>query len=319
MAAKQCTMELKNKANFMLVVGGTGFIGQHFINEAINNGFNITVLSINEVNTNNKHKDIAYISADISNKEILQQKLKGSIFNYVINLGGYIDHSNFSTGGNDVFNSHFIGLKNLIECIDKSRLVSFIQIGSSDEYGNNLAPQNENQREDPISPYSIAKVASTHFLQTLYKTEKFPVVILRLFLVYGPRQSKNRFIPQLIDGCQSNIDFSVSSAVKIRDFCYVSDIANAILISLKSKNAFGEVINIASGFAISIKDIVEIVQSIIGSGNPIYGELVNRCHENMQLYADISKAKKLLNWEPKVHIKEGLIKTISLTSESDKN
>ena len=100
---------------------------------------------------------------------------------------------------------------------------------------------------------------------------------------------------------------------------YVGDIVNAILISLKSKNAFGEVINIASGFAISIKDIVEIVQSIIGSGNPIYGEIVNRCHENMQLYADISKAKKLLNWEPKVHIKEGLIKTISLTSESDKN
>ena len=141
---------------------------------------------------------------NISHKENLLASLRGKVFDYVINLGGYINHANFSNGGSEVYDVHFNGVRNLVDCLNKSNLKGFVQIGSSDEYGNNSAPQLETQREAPISPYSCAKVASTYFLQTLYKTEKFPAVILRPFLVYGPGQGEERFIPQIIKGCLNN-------------------------------------------------------------------------------------------------------------------
>ncbi len=312
-------MEIINQNNRLLVIGGTGFIGSHVVNEAIKQNFIVTILSKNEVNFFQRVKGVTYLTADVTNKSNLLVQLSNKIFNYVINLGGYIDHSSFSNGGKEIYDSHFIGLKNLIECLDIAHLNSFVQIGSSDEYGNNIAPQNESQTEDPITPYSNAKVSSTHFLQSLYQTENFPAVILRPFLVYGPGQKNNRFIPQLINGCLSNSSFPVSSGNQIRDFCYVSDIANAILIAVKNMNSFGEVINVASGKGISIKEIIEIVQNIIGSGKPIYGAIDTKPNENLQLYADISKAQKLLNWVPQIDIKEGLMKTISLTSEANKN
>ena len=137
--------------------------------------------------------------------------------------------------------------------------------------------------------------------------------------MYGPGQKNNRFIPQLIIGCLSNSSFPFSSGNQIRYFCYVRDIDNAILIAVKNMNSFGQVINIASGKGISIKEVIEIVQNIIGLGKPIYGAIDTKPNENLQLYADISKAQRLLNWVPQIDLKEGLKRTISLTSEANKN
>ena len=96
------------------------------------------------------------------------------------------------------------------------------------EYGNNEAPQIENQREDPISSYSCAKVAATYFLQMLHKTENFPVVILRPFLIYGPQQNDKRFIPQVIKGCLEKKEFPTSKGLQIRDFCFIGDFVGSI-------------------------------------------------------------------------------------------
>jgi UDP-glucose 4-epimerase len=294
----------------LLIVGGSGFIGNHVAQEAIKQGFKITILSKNNVNTGKRLRGARYLCSDISNKTKLASKLEGKHFNFVVNLGGYIDHSNFSLGGGQVFNDHFEGVKNLVQCLEKKNLNAFIQIGSSDEYGNNQAPQNENQREDPISLYSMAKVASTHFLQTLFKTEKFPAVILRPFLIYGPYQNKHRLIPQVILGCFSGEEFPVSSGEQKRDFCYIDDFVRAIFISINNNQCLGEVINIGSGIQISIKDLINKIVIIIGSGRPKFGEINFRHYENMTLFSDISKAKLLLNWTPLVGLDEGLRKTI---------
>ena len=190
---------------------------------------------------------------------------------------------------------HFNGTINLINCINKDSLRSFIQIGSSDEYGANVAPQNESQRESPISPYSFAKTTTTHFLQMLYRTEQFPVVILRPFLVYGPGQGMEQ----------------------LRDFCFISDFVRSIFSSIDNTKAFGEVINIASGEPISIKDVVTKIQNIVATGSPQFGKAAYRDGENMELYADITKAKKLLNWQPKISLEEGLRKTIDAIRNID--
>jgi len=303
-------VKIDMKNNNLLIIGGTGFIGRHAVERAIKQGFKLTVLTKNNQKLNNELEEATYISADVSHKESLLATLEGKVFDYVINLGGYINHSNYSNSGDEVYDVHFNGVRNLIDCLDKSKIKSFIQIGSSDEYGNNSAPQIETQREAPISPYSCAKVASTHFLQTLYKTEGFPAVILRPFLVYGPGQGIERFIPQIIKGCINNQEFPTSKGEQLRDFCFIDDVIQAIFSSLDNDNAHGEVINIASGKPISIKQMVNTIVDMIGSGEPQFDQIAYRSGENMALYGDITKAKKLLDWKPSVGLEQGLAETI---------
>jgi nucleoside-diphosphate-sugar epimerase len=240
----------------------------------------------------------------------LVKKYLDKDFDYVVNLGGYIDHKLFMEGGRSLIDAHFSALLNLLEVLPRHRLKRFVQIGSSDEYGNTPAPQHENQREQPISPYSLAKTANTHFLQMLSRTENFPSVILRLFLTYGPGQDSSRFLPQIIRGCLDDATFPTSAGGQLRDFCYVDDSVQAILQALTHPEVEGDVFNVASGIPVSIREMVEKVRNITGSGNPQYGDVPYRNGENMALYANISKAKRLLNWEPTISLDIGLKKTI---------
>ena len=185
-----------------------------------------------------------------------------------------------------------------------------MQIGSSDEYGNAPSPQNETMRENPISPYSHAKVAASHFIQMLYRTEGFPGVVLRFFLVYGPGQDDKRFLPQIIKGCLSNTEFKTSEGKQLRDFCYIDDAVNAIVKVAITQEAMGQVVNIASGTPVTIREVIEKVMTFTGGGKPLWGAHKYRKGENMELYADITLARHLLNWVPQTSLDNGLIKTI---------
>ena len=158
----EASLDKKN----LLIVGGTGFLGTHVAKEAVLQGFRVLILSKYGRSYSRQIAGIEYLTVDVSNKKKLSQILKGRIFEYVINLGGYIDHANYARDGDKVIDVHFNGIKNLIDCLNKNSLVTFIQVGSSDEYGSNSSPQNESQREVPISPYSFAKTAATHFFDT---------------------------------------------------------------------------------------------------------------------------------------------------------
>ena len=276
----------------------------------------MTSVSLNTSTENRYVKGVHYLHFDLNDFELVNKYLNVD-FDYVVNLGGYINHQLFKDGGSKLIDTHFTTIQNLVKVLPRNKLKRFVQIGSSDEYGNAQAPQNENLREQPISPYSLAKVASTHFLQMLHRTENFPAVILRLFLTYGPGQNSGRFLPQIIKGCVNNEIFPTSLGEQLRDFCYVDDTVRAILKALIVPEARGEVFNVSSGKAISIRTMIEKVCAITGSGNPCYGEVPYRSGENMALYANIYKAKSILLWEPEVSLKDGLTKTIDYFSNND--
>ena len=297
-------------AERLLIVGGTGFIGRNLALAAVMNGFDTIVLSIKIPTNERMVEGVEYLQANITNSIQIQNKLSTTKFDYVVNLSGYIDHYSFLEGGRQVIDTHFGGLQNLLQVLNWSSLKLFVQIGSSDEYGNLPAPQVEEMRESPISPYSLGKVASTQLLQMLHRTEGLPIVVLRLFLVYGPGQDNKRFLPQVINGCLSNAHFPASAGEQLRDFCYVDDVARGILMTLTNDKVNGEIINLASGKAISIRKVVQLVQKNIGQGTPDFGVVPYRIGENMALYADISKANKILGWEPTVSIKEGIERTV---------
>jgi nucleoside-diphosphate-sugar epimerase len=293
----------------ILIIGGTGFIGHHLIKALVIKDFSITSISLNQPTKQRFVEGVKYHFVDINVPNSCSDILNNN-FHYVVNLGGYIDHSLFKDDGRDLIVSHFNALQNIIAALPRDELMRFVQIGSSDEYGNSDSPQHETLRELPISPYSLGKVASTHFLQMLYRTEKFPSVILRLFLTYGPGQAQGRFLPQIIRACLDNENFPVSAGEQLRDFCYIDDTVDAIIKALFAKNINGHVINIASGKPITIKNIIKQVHTIISKGSPVFGSVPYRVGENMSLYANINKSKKLLDWEPRVLIEDGLKKTI---------
>jgi len=294
----------------LLIVGGSGFIGRNLAIKSLSHDFNTTVISLTKIDFDKEIPRVNYIQVDITNSNQLRAKLSKKNFHYVINLSGYIDHSTFLNGGAKVISTHFGGVQNLLEVLDWSQLRRFVQIGSSDEYGSVPAPQNEDIRESPISPYSLGKVSSTNLLQMLYRTEKLPIVVLRLFLVYGEGQKNNRLIPQIIKGCLLDEFFPTSKGEQLRDLCHVDDITDGILSVLENDKVNGEIINLASGVPVSIREVIEIIHQYVGSGRPGYGKVPYRNGENMQLFADISKAKRILNWSPKISLLEGIKKTI---------
>jgi nucleoside-diphosphate-sugar epimerase len=297
------------KVPHLLVIGGTGFIGHHLLKSVQQKGWRITSVSLNPPTKDRFVKNVTYINFDLAVRDLVKKHITED-FDYVVNLGGYINHQLFKEGGRDLINTHFTALQNLIEMLSRRRLKRFVQIGSSDEYGNAQAPQQVELREQPISPYSLAKVACSHFLQMIHRTENFPAVILRLFLTYGPGQDNGRFLPQIIRGCLNDDTFPTSAGEQIRDFCYVDDTVRAILQALAVPKANGHIFNVASGIPVSIRTMIEKICVLTGRGNPQYGKIPYRPSENMALYANLSKEKDILQWEPNISLEEGLKKTI---------
>ena len=305
-------MEAKSR---LLVIGGTGFIGYHFLTDAIKKKVQVSSLSLNPPNNERLVNGVEYLHGDILNSFELKKILQNKKFEYVVNFGGYIKHTLFHEGGRQFIEEHFTSIQNLIAVLNRDNLIRFVQIGSSDEYGNATAPQNEKLREDPISPYSLGKVASTHFLQMLHRSESFPVSIMRLFLVYGPNQKSNRIIPYVIQNCQTNQAFKISEGKQLRDFIYIDDAVDAIFLALKSSKSNGQIYNLGSGKGITIKVLVNQIRKIIGGGKPKFGSYKNLRQENKRLVAKTNKIKKDLKWKPKVNLENGLNRTIEFYND----
>ena len=291
----------------ILITGATGFIGYHLAKYCLKLNWSVTSISTKKPIKTRKLKNVEYLICDLYDKNKLNKKLSLD-FDYVVNLAGYVDHSKKKK----TLYSHFNGCKNISEIFLKKKIKKFIQIGSSIEYGKNLSPQKENLDNKKIfSIYGKAKLMSTNYLLSLYKKHHFPVSVLRLYLVYGPYQDRNRVIPIVIDNALKSKEFDCSLGTQFRDFVYVDDVVNGIIKSLKNKKTNGQIINLGAGKPIMIKDIILKICKIIGTGKPQFGKIKFRKDEIKNLYPSITKAKDILNWTPKVKINLGLKKTIN--------
>jgi nucleoside-diphosphate-sugar epimerase len=255
------------------------------------------------------------LQCDIRDGAALRQALAGSSFEYVFNLAGYIDHRPYFAGGRAVIAQHLDGLMNLIDSIGRDELKGFVQIGSSDEFGDAPAPQLERTGSTVISPYAFAKLAATDFIRFLARQEGFPGTVARLFLTYGPGQDEKRFLPQVIRACVRNERFGVSTGLQVRDFCYVDNVVEGLRRAATCGSARGMTLNIASGRPITVREVVEKVVRLVGGGSPQFGARPYRPGENMALVADISKTSEMLGWEPTTSLEAGLMATIAAEKE----
>ena len=297
----------------ILVIGGTGFIGEQVSLEAVRRKWNTVIISKNIPKNPIKNKYVTYKKIDIQRSKSLKSLSKIN-FDYVVNASGYVDHSSFSKNGSKIINQHFNGITNIVKNINKNKVKKFIQIGSSEEYGD-VKDLSEKSKENPLTPYAFSKLATTHFLKMLYKSENFPSVIIRVFLTYGATQKKNRLIPYVINQCKKNNNFKILSSNYIRDFCHVDDIVNAIFLCLVSKKSSGKVYNVGSGKGIRIKALVKLIQKEIKTGKAIFQNNKSTKKERKKLVADIREIKKDINWYPKINNQEGIKKIIKDTDD----
>ena len=214
----------------ILIIGGTGFLGYHLAKKCLAKKWNVTSISTNKPKKIRFLSKVKYLNLDISKKNILKKNIKSN-FDFVVNFGGYVNHSEKLK----TYKSHYIGCKNLADIFKNKKIKSFIQIGSSVEYGNRKSPQNENDKTNVKklkSKYGQAKLMATNYLLKLNKKNNFPCTILRLYLVYGPRQDNNRLIPYTLNECLNNNKFICSDGKQYRDFLFVEDLIKAIFFML---------------------------------------------------------------------------------------
>ena len=174
--------------------------------------------------------------ADISKKNQVFKTLKNiKKIEYVVNFGGEVEHKNLRK----TFQSHYLGLKNIINFFLFKNLKKFIQIGSSLEYGDGKSPQKETMKLKPKSNYSRAKVNSSNYVTNIFKNKNFPAMIVRPYQVYGPYQDLNRFIPIIINNCLKSQNFACSEGTQFRDFLYVDDFVRYLFILMNKKKTEG--------------------------------------------------------------------------------
>ena len=297
---------MKRKKEKVLIIGGTGFLG-YYLSKSCLKKYSVSSVSLNKPTKKKKLKKVNYIHFDISKKKSFR-KLNNKEFEYVVNCGGHVDHKNKIK----TYNSHFLGVKNLVTFFsNKRKLKKFIQIGSSAEYGKVKSPQSENSNCKAKLIYGRSKLSATKLILNQSKKKIFPAVILRLYQIFGPKQSFNRLIPIVINSCLKNKKFPCSSGTQKRDFLYVDDAVNAIMLTIKSKKLLGEIINVGYGKCITVKKVINYICNIIGKGKPEYNKIKLRKDEAKIIYPNILKAKLLLNWKPKVSFYDGLKKTIN--------
>ena len=293
----------------ILIIGGTGFLGYHLAKKCISKNWIVHSVSTRKPKKIRKLNKIKYLIIDITNKKKIKNYLNYK-YDYVVNFGGYVNHQE----KRKTYASHYLGCKNLVDFFVNKKIKSFIQIGSCVEYGFFKSPQKETDvsKIDNIrSTYGKAKFLATRYLIKKYNEKKFPCTILRLYLVYGPRQDFNRLVPIVIRGCLKNIKFPTSEGSQSRNFLFVDDFVEAVMKCIKNDVSRGQIFNVGSNKSIKLRKVITQIQKVVKSGYPEWGKIKLREDEIFNLYPNIQKIKKKLNWEPKVNFTNGLIRTIN--------
>lgn len=294
---------MQNKIYKILVVGGTGFVGFHLCKFFLKKkGYIIYSITKNKPKIKRKLKKVKYLYGDISNYQKILF-LKKIDFDFVINCGGYVNHKD----KNEIKKNHYLGCKNLYKIFSKTKLIKFIQIGSSLEYGKTKSPQKESCKAIAKGYYGKYKLAASKFLMT---KKKFPFVILRLYQLYGPFQDDNRFIPFIINSSLKDKKFPCSESNQFRDFLYIDDLMLAIYKCFKNSKVNSKIVNIGYGKPIKLKKVIKFITGKIKKGFPKFGLIAMRSEEQKICYPNISVAKKTLGWKPKTSFKNGIYKTI---------
>lgn len=318
-------MNLKGKN--VLVTGAGGFIGSHLVEALTEKEMNVTAFV--KYNSRNDWGNLEFLDHDVLERitvvlgnlrdsDYIRNSMKG--MDFVIHLGALISIPYSYQSPRDTVETNILGTLNILTSALKENVDLVIHTSTSEVYGTaKYVPIDENHPLQAQSPYSASKIGADKIAESFYKSFDLPVTTLRPFNTYGPRQSARAIIPTIITQSLQRNFINLGSLYPKRDFTFVKDLTEAFILALKSKNCVGEVINIGSNFEISIGDLARKVFDILNKDVEIRTEKSRIRPEKSEvdrLWCDNTKAKKLLGWEPKTKIEDGLKKTVEWISEN---
>ncbi|MBN3040499.1 MAG: SDR family oxidoreductase [Candidatus Omnitrophica bacterium] len=311
------------KGKKVLVTGGAGFIGSHMVDRLLELGSKVIVvdnlLTGNINNIEHNLSKIEFIEEDFSSEEFLNKHLKGI---------DYISHQaalrSVPKSVEIPFDYHQVNVTGTLRLLLKARdfgIKRMVFASSSSVYGQRFDfPEKESDYPRPVSPYAASKLLGEVYAYLFTELYRLPVVSLRYFNVFGPRQSLEnqyavvvpKFITCLLQGERPPV---YGDGNQERDFTYIENVVEANILALVKDKAIGEIFNVASSNPQSVNSLLRALKEITGINiEPQY--LDERPGDVQKTQADINKTTDLLGWQPKIDFYQGLKHTVNWFKEN---
>ncbi|WP_117161171.1 GDP-mannose 4,6-dehydratase [Paraliobacillus sp. X-1268] len=315
-------MNLKGKK--VVVTGAAGFIGSHLVESLVKEGSLVKAFVhynsrndigwLNEIPKNVLQSlDIKF--GDLSSKESVASIIKGS--DIVFHLGALISIPYSYINPRSYFKTNVEGTINVLNACIEYEVKRVVHTSTSEVYGTpSSVPIKENHPLQAQSPYAASKIAADKIAESYYLSYNLPIITVRPFNTYGPRQSARAVIPNLITQFLTQDEIKIGSIKPTRDFNFVSDTVNGFIRSAKTCELVGDTVNIGSGIEYSIENIITSLEKIIGKKLTLVQDksrIRPDKSEVLRLLADSKKLNDLTGWEPEVNLINGLEKTIKWT------
>jgi len=292
----------------IVVTGGAGFIGSHLVDKLIEKGNKVKVIdNLSTGRKDNLNPEADFYELDISDFEEIKPVFKG--VDFVFHLAAIPRVPVSIEDPVKTTKSNILGTVNVFKAAIDGEVKRIVFASSSSVYGNQKElPLREDMTPGPISPYALQKFTGENFAKLFTELYKVPIISLRYFNVYGPRIDFNsdyslvigKFLKQ---NSENNPLTIFGDGEQTRAFCYIDDVVEANIKALESKKLKGgEVINVGSEISQTVNYLAELIGGEVQYLPPRPGDV-------RHTKADISKARELLDWEPKVSFEEGVEKT----------
>lgn len=311
----------------ILVTGADGFIGSHLTEELVRQGYNVKAFvyynSFNswgwlDASPTEIKKELEVFAGDVRDPHGVKEAMRGC--DAVLHLASLIAIPYSYHSPDTYVDTNIKGTLNILQAARELNVQKVVHTSTSEVYGTaQYVPIDENHPLQGQSPYAASKIGADQMAVAFYRSFNTPVAIIRPFNTYGPRQSARAVIPTIITQLASGArKIKLGSLHPTRDFNYVKDTVEGFISVMKSERAVGEVINIGSNFEVSIGETARMIADIMEIDLEIETDDVRVRPEKSEverLWADNSKAKTLLGWEPKYGGKEGFKQGLKETIE----
>jgi len=300
-------------ANY-LVTGGAGFIGSHLSEELVKRGHRVRVVDNFVTGYQRNIRDgVEFVQGDLADASVAETAVKG--IDYVLHEAAIPSVPRSVANPLESNRANIDSTLNLLIASRDSGVKRLVFAGSSSVYGDTeVLPKTETMPTNPLSPYALQKLMGEMYGQMFTRLYGFEAVTTRYFNVFGPRQDPGSpysgvislFIKALHEGTQPVI---FGDGEQTRDFTYVTNVVDGVIRAAETPGVGGEVFNVATNGRISLNELLATLKKIFGSNvEPIYKEV--RAGDVRDSQADISKAQRLLGYQPIVGLEEGLRHTV---------
>lgn len=305
------------------MTGGAGFIGSHLVDKLLNENFRVVVVDnfndfyapeIKRANlaAHSENPDFSLFEADISRREELNEFFAKEKFDVIVHLAARAGVRPSLENPVAYVESNVTGTTNLLECAKDFGIRQFVFGSSSSVYGvNSKVPFSEaDEIFQPISPYAATKAAGELLCHTYSYLYGIRTVCLRFFTVYGARQRPDLAIHKFAKSISQGKPIPVfGDGTTRRDYTYIDDIISGVRSAMDYTASQHEIFNLGESHTVELRELIALLEKELGK-KAVIDRQPPQPGDVPQTYADVSKARKLLNYQPQTQIQDGIAKFV---------